>query len=132
MLYIVDVRLRQPAGTPPLDAPQQHGVARILQPPLRRYLDREHQLLTERRPRPLLRIRPHSNGVHLMMHIHAPSRAEAEDRAYAIATLAVAEGMLLLDWDISCSRVQPRQTRSWHCPTPDLCRAEHSTVQLID
>lgn len=121
MQYTVDVRLRQPVGTPPLDAPQQHGVARILQPPLRRYLDREYLLLVERTPGPpMLRVRPHPNGVHLTMHIHAASRAEAEDRAYAIATLSIAEGMLLADWHITSSRVQPRHTRSWHCPTPRL------------
>lgn len=129
MMYSVDVRLRQPPGTPLLDLPQQHGVARILRPPLRRYLDREFQLLIEHRPAPpLLRVRPHPNGAHLLMHIHASSRLEAEDRAYAIAMLAVNEGILLADWHVTSSRVQPTLTRSWHCATPDLWTARRSTA----
>ena len=124
MMYSVDVRLRQPPGTPPLDVPQQHGVARILRAPLRRHLDREFELLVDRAPAPPpLRVRPHANGAHLLMYIHAASRLEAEDRAYAIAKLAVIEGILLANWRITSSRARSVLTRAWHCAVPDLSGA---------
>lgn len=107
-----------------MDVPEQHGVVRILREPLRRYLDREFELLVDRAPGPPpLRVRPHANGAHLLMHIHASSRPEAEDRAYAIAQLAVVEGIILANWRITSSRARSVLTRAWHCAMPDLCRA---------